>query len=617
MPERGKTVYRHRLAFAIQPGSWAAYALAIGLSLVALSIRAAIGLVDPAAAAYPSFLAAVLLSAIIAGVSAGILAATLGLLLGYVFFSASVPNAYAPGSLVLYGVSSIAIIWIAEHYRHLLRRLQSKEQLSERHLALMQAENEVMAQIVSEGDLAATLSNLTRTIETYMEAPTFASVMLVESGRLRVGAAPALPEAYSRALEGLEVGPAAGSCGTAAFRNATVVVSDISTDALWASYRQLALPHGLRACWSVPIVSTGNVVIGTFAVYHPEPRVPTAEEKEIVGLLTRIAALAIEQERGREQHRRSHEIAQRLAAIISSSDDAIISKNLNGIVTSWNQSAERLFGYTPEEMIGKSITLLIPEDRLYEEEDILARIVTGQRVQHFETVRRRKDGGLLDISLTISPIKDSRDNIVGASKIARDISERKQREAQIRTLAREAEHRAKNILATVLATVRLTYAETPQALKAAIEGRIQALANVNRLFVESNWAGAELRDVVSQELAPYRRGEGPPLHINGQNIMLEPNAAQIMAVCVHELATNAAKYGALSRPEGQVQTQWSREADGRLIFRWAEMNGPPIIGPPARRGFGMKVIERMIQPKGSAEFQWQAGGLVCEISLAA
>jgi PAS domain S-box-containing protein len=334
-------------------------------------------------------------------------------------------------------------------------------------------------------------------------------------------------------------------------------------------------------------------------------------------LLTRIAALAIEQERGREQHRRSHEIAQRLAAIISSSDDAIISKNLNGIVTSWNQSAERLFGYTPEEMIGKSITLLIPEDRLYEEEDILARIVTGQRVQHFETVRRRKDGGLLDISLTISPIKDSRDNIVGASKIARDISERKQREAQIRTLAREAEHRAKNILATVLATVRLTYAETPQALKAAIEGRIQALANVNRLFVESNWAGAELRDVVSQELAPYRRGEGPPLHINGQNIMLEPNAAQIMAVCVHELATNAAKYGALSRPEGQVQTQWSREADGRLIFRWAEMNGPPIIGPPARRGFGMKVIERMIQPKGSAEFQWQAGGLVCEISLAA
>src|SRR5579871_3550912 len=115
-------------------------------------------------------------------------------------------------------------------------------------------------------------------------------------------------------------------------------------------------------------------------------------------------------------------------AIIDSSDDAIISKDLDGIIMSWNKSAERLFGYTAAEVIGQSITILIPSDRLDEEPQILSRLRRGERVDHFETVRRRKDGALLDISLTISPVKDATGKIIGASKIARDISERKQAE---------------------------------------------------------------------------------------------------------------------------------------------------------------------------------------------
>jgi PAS domain S-box-containing protein len=114
-----------------------------------------------------------------------------------------------------------------------------------------------------------------------------------------------------------------------------------------------------------------------------------------------------------------------LSAIVDSSDDAIISKDLNGIITSWNKSAERLFGYTAEETIGKSITILIPPDRQDEEPNILSRLRRGERVDHFETIRRRKDGALLDISLTISPVHDQQGNIIGASKIARDITEHK------------------------------------------------------------------------------------------------------------------------------------------------------------------------------------------------
>ena len=123
---------------------------------------------------------------------------------------------------------------------------------------------------------------------------------------------------------------------------------------------------------------------------------------------------------------------QLLGAIVDSSDDAIISKNLNGVITSWNKGAERLFGYTADEIVGKPVTMLIPSDRLNEEPQIIARLKKGERVDHFETIRRRKDGSLLDISLTISPIKDASGQITGASKIARDITRQKSIDAEIR-----------------------------------------------------------------------------------------------------------------------------------------------------------------------------------------
>src|SRR5450432_3422717 len=111
-----------------------------------------------------------------------------------------------------------------------------------------------------------------------------------------------------------------------------------------------------------------------------------------------------------------------LSAIVDSSDDAIISKSLDGIITSWNKSAERLFGYAAKEMIGQPITLLIPPDRLDEEPEIISRLRRGERVEHFETIRGCKDGSMIDISLTISPIRDESGRIIGASKVARDIT---------------------------------------------------------------------------------------------------------------------------------------------------------------------------------------------------
>ena len=333
--------------------------------------------------------------------------------------------------------------------------------------------------------------------------------------------------------------------------------------------------------------------------------------------VTQVKALNIQREQVEAALSESEQRLRWLASIVEDSDDAIISKSLDGIITSWNRGAERVFGYTAAEAIGRPITIVIPQNRLDEERAILTRIRRGERIDHFETVRQRKHGSLIVVSLTVSPVKNAEGKIVGASKSARDITEQKRAQEQIATLAREAEHRSKNLLATVRATVSLSQSDTPEGLKQAIEGRILALANVHTLFVETRWIGAELSTIATQELSPYYEKDEGRVHIEGPQVLLEPNAAQVVAVTLHELATNAAKYGALSVPNGQIGLKWSHEADGRLILHWREIGGPPVK-TPTHQGFGTRVIERTIgQLKGKACFDWHADGLVCEITLQA
>jgi PAS domain S-box-containing protein len=310
------------------------------------------------------------------------------------------------------------------------------------------------------------------------------------------------------------------------------------------------------------------------------------------------------------------ENAQRLswlASIVESSDEAIVSKNLDGIITSWNKGAERVFGYPAEEAIGKPITMVIPQDRQDEERMILTRIRRGERMDRFETVRQRRDGSLIVVSLTVSPVRNSKGEIVGASKIARDITEQKRSQELITTLAREAEHRSKNLLANVQAAIKLSQSKTAEGLKDAIEGRIQALANVHSLFVETRWIGAELSKIATQELAPYSGAGQQRICINGPQVLLKPDIAHVMAVIIHELATNAAKYGALLTADGRIDLTWSHEMGGSLHLRWIETGGPEVRRP-TRQGFGTRVIEGMSgQFNGKACFDWRKEGLCCEI----
>ncbi len=315
--------------------------------------------------------------------------------------------------------------------------------------------------------------------------------------------------------------------------------------------------------------------------------------------------------------RESEERLRWIASVVDSSDDAIVSKNLDGIISSWNKGAERLFGYTAEEAIGEPITMIIPQNRLDEERQILTRIRRGERIDHFETIRQRKNGSLVAISLTVSPVKNSEGKTVGASKIARDITEQKRDQEHIRVLAREAEHRSKNILSNVQAIVNLSQSDTSEDLKQVISGRIQAMSNVHSLFVESRWIGAEVSAIAKQELAPYLDEQAARVRMEGPETVLEPGAAQAVAVVLHELATNASKYGALSEAKGQIVLTWSHAANDQLALRWAELGGPRVTAPE-RQGFGSRLIERTIsQLGGRARFDWQSEGLVCEITFRA
>jgi len=288
--------------------------------------------------------------------------------------------------------------------------------------------------------------------------------------------------------------------------------------------------------------------------------------------------------------KRAEEIRQRFAAIIESSDDAILSKNLDGIIASWNPGAERLFGYKAEEIVGKSVTLLIPADRHNEEPEIIARVRRGDRIDHYETVRMRKDGSLVDISLSVSPVKDSQGKVIGASKIARDITERKQAQARQEVLTRELHHRTKNIFAVVQAVVLRSFSgkRSVEDAKMTVVKRLQSLANTHALLIDKQWHGADIVEVVRTEMSPYT----DRVSIDGPSVILTAQAAQNFALALHELATNAAKYGALSTQDGQVRISWC-VSDLSFTFNWQEQGGPTVV-PPTTKGFGRVVLEQVM-----------------------
>lgn len=314
--------------------------------------------------------------------------------------------------------------------------------ISERkyHEWLLKTQSEVLSSIVQAYPIKEVLSTLCQRLEERYPQMRCSILILDEEGKhLHHGAAPSLPEVYTRAVDGLEIGPEVGSCGSAAYRKEIVIVSDIATDPRCAAFRELALPHGLRACWSVPILSGAGKVLGTFAIYYDQPREPTAEELQTVQDFVHFSTLALERYRAEAER-------QRLLQALESTTDSVVLTNRAGKIRWANSAFVRNTGYTLEEALGKTPGQLFKSgkhDRAFYEQ--LWSTILGGQVWQGEIINRYKDGTLHHEGMTITPVRDEGGEITHFLAIKRDITDHKRMEEELQRAlqAAQAANRAK------------------------------------------------------------------------------------------------------------------------------------------------------------------------------
>jgi PAS domain S-box-containing protein len=306
----------------------------------------------------------------------------------------------------------------------------------------------------------------------------------------------------------------------------------------------------------------------------------------------------------------------------SATDYAIFTINRDGIVTTWNPGAERLLGYRDSEIVGRNGRVVFtPEDRESgEPEKEISRALNHGRAQD-ERWHMRKDGSRFWGSGLMLPLKA--EGVPGLLKIMRDETARHRADEMNKLLIGELNHRVKNTLALVQAiaseTLRGCVAE--REILEAFDSRLSALANSHDILVRESWEGASLAEVITRALMPFMPGGhvADRLVIDGPDVRLSPTSAVSLGMGFHELATNAAKYGALSVPTGKIEVSWTRqqaENGKELRLKWHERNGPPV-SPPKKKGFGSRLIERTLayELKGIADLDYAADGFRFEIRI--
>jgi PAS domain S-box-containing protein len=283
----------------------------------------------------------------------------------------------------------------------------------------------------------------------------------------------------------------------------------------------------------------------------------------------------------------------------------------------WDEGQYRILGVTPQTFpitVANLRRVIYPAD--WPQLETLIRKLSPEAPSAQAEFRvRRSDGELRWCFGTAAATIAEDGRMERISGVVMDVTERKRTEEQQALLVREVDHRAKNVLAVVQSIVRLSRASSVDKYVAAIEGRIQALSRVHGLIARSRWDGADLRRLIEEELSPYDVGGNNVLNAEGAPFSLDPGTAQAVALALHELTTNAAKYGALSAPGGTIDIKWQEE-DGGLRLYWTERGGPPAA-EPATPGFGLKVISRTVDAQlgGSVDFEWHRDGLRCVFTI--
>jgi len=309
----------------------------------------------------------------------------------------------------------------------------------------------------------------------------------------------------------------------------------------------------------------------------------------------------------------------RYRAIVDTAVDAIVVIDELGRIAAFNPAAERLFGYPSNEIVGQNVHRLMPEPYHAEHDGYLSRYrETGERRIigiGREVSGQRSDGSTFPLELSIAEWWEGGKRFF--TGVMRDVTDRRQAEELQRLMINELNHRVKNTLATVqsVAGQTLRNAEDLDEARESLTLRLLALARGHDILTRESWDGAELADVVAAVVAAH--GEAERFLIEGPGVRLAPKAALALSMALHELMTNASKYGALSNAEGRVRLSWRRikdEPTERLKLRWEELDGPPV-NIPTRQGFGTRLITGGLARElgGEVRLDYPAGGVICEI----
>ena len=281
----------------------------------------------------------------------------------------------------------------------------------------------------------------------------------------------------------------------------------------------------------------------------------------------------------------------------------------------WDEGQYQILGVDAKSFVVTPVNIqaLLHPDDIDEQRKALAQFAKGAKSYEAEFRIIRPDGEMRWCVGTAAATHDRAGRVVRVSGVTVDITERKHAEERQSLLAREVDHRAKNALALAQSIVRLTRGDDVKAYVQSVEGRINALARVHTVLSLSSWQGAEIRRLVDEELAPYSNGN--QIALAGPEIQLQPTTAQTLALALHELVTNSAKYGALSTQAGHLSIEWGSET-GLLRLAWEETGGPPVQEPTSR-GFGTRSVIASIESQlgGQAEFDWRPEGLLCRLSV--
>lgn len=321
--------------------------------------------------------------------------------------------------------------------------------------------------------------------------------------------------------------------------------------------------------------------------------------RDSAGQTVRYAGVDIDITDRKTTEQALRESEEQYRTLIANANDLVFTLGLDFRITSANPAVKQLFGYAPEELIGRTLSEFVPPEQIAKHKDMLRRKLSGESTQtryEMQVIGRNGERRTLETNSRLSFDSDGKPSAIHA--IARDITERKKYEEHLAFTTRELSHRTKNVLAVVLAMVRQIGRQTAtfEQFEERFSGCIKALAFCHDLLVDSDWQGADLRSLIALQVAPFGGLDNRKITATGPALTLSPQATQLIGLALHELATNAAKHGALTAPGGIVAIEWQL-ADGAARLVWREQDGPPVA-PPTRRGFGHTVLERMAASLG-------------------